>query len=210
MMSAHPSAEEARPKASLVLNGELFAVDMQIFAARSLPFLRSITAGHSEFAVKPAVNHQSLRTFILAVHKQSCTLTREEALDFADLCEEFQIAKLKQAAVDFISQQPNFTIDLLDRAVQRGFDTSPYESEIRSRVAGLPVDRLLQLPVAVMARVVDFGGGYDDEKFGKVFDLSMSYLERHPHAGSVLFRGLDIMRLSRGQRERLFSCESFG
>jgi hypothetical protein len=93
-------------------------------------------------------------------------------------------------------------------AFRNGFGTHEYEARARRHFHQIvEKDELLELPVEILRRIIDFG--LQDTDFDKSFEFSKRCLDRFGSCGSILFEGVNLRHISISQLQYLVDRRDF-
>jgi hypothetical protein len=154
------------------------------------------------------VSEDSVVEFAKACSYTSYDITAENAADLLYLANAWQVKPVTDEVSRFILENPSILLHTLQYCVQNDIDSSPLEPYLRDNLAlFLTDDRLLQLPVSLLARVVECAAWTGDAN--ELLAFLTKALERYPAEASQLFRGFDFMAISQEKVDGLTRNTNF-
>jgi hypothetical protein len=159
-------------------------------------------SGPGDIAIDSGLNRDSVVQFMAACEGADFSLTSSNIFDFELLCDEWSVGKsIRKKAAEFIEYLPDGQSLWLRRLLfrlGRGLSTSEAEDVLRSNLVGLVSDSAaLEIPVAILSRIVDFRCYEDNqEEYKRMFTFCVDYLRVHGSSASEIMRSLDVTRLS--------------
>jgi hypothetical protein len=200
-----------KQNATIQFNQESFLISREILDLISLGF----TQRHPlPYRIQSNVSRLSVLSFLKPFQSSDPGLTSENASDLLTLALEFESACYCSAIDTFLREHGRAgeirLIPLLIRLTAQNQESADAEAELREIfLEVIDDDRLLDLPVAVLDRVMVIPPAEDRANFGKVFRFCIRVLNRVGSLGSVLFRKLDTRGLSREDWVLLKSQKDF-
>jgi hypothetical protein len=189
-----------------------------LFHRREFPIASGLFAGYSrrfdEMEPRPRrielredVNESAVEAFLNFCQMMSYEITADTFADLEQLKEDWEVEQLQMALDQFLNDhaRDRLVIRVLKRSIGRGVNTANLENLVRRNFdAFVHEDELADLPIPVLTRVVNY-----DIDFDALLRFLMNCLERQGQLASVLFRGVDIGRLTFDQIQRLSRAGTF-
>jgi tubulin polyglutamylase TTLL4 len=135
--------------------------------------------------------------FLTPFQFKQLQITTQNAFDLLDLCIEFGFNEYQMEVGEWISASPESLLSTVIRQLKSDQDTSRLESELSSQLVDyVDDDRLLELPVNLLSRVVRFPPETEREHFRQVLYLCMKIVDKRGPSASVLLHSLDAEALT--------------
>jgi hypothetical protein len=203
-----PLTSSFQPNASIVFQGETFAIFKEIFLGYSRTAADPDHLMHSSFVITSTVTRESVQIFISICQGRPTPFEKSQILDLLSLCEEWSVDSLKDYLLNLIENDDEQILTSLRYAIEKGFSTDQYEARARRRFCELvDKDELLDLPISVLTRIVDVR--LQETNFEKLFGFLKKCLDRFGSIGSVVFEGVDLRHFSISQLQELNNHRSF-
>jgi hypothetical protein len=140
-----------------------------------------------------------MQVLVLAIeHRQHELL--DNVFEFRVLCDEWLVEPgIRKMVTDFLdSHAEDLLIPGLLFQLKRGPPSKTDEASLCDRLMDfIDNPRLPNLPLEVLDRVIDFSRYQDDgSDFRRLFDFCITYLDDNGSAGSLLFKSVNVAKLS--------------
>jgi hypothetical protein len=178
------------------------------FAAHSRNFRRQLLAsarGAAKLKMELQYDednfkYDSVLQFVTTCRGEEPELTLDNVFEFRMLCDEWLVEPgIGKMVTDFLdAHAEDLLIPGLLFRLKRGLPSKADESSLRDRLMDfIDNPRLPNLPLEVLDRVIDFSRYQDDgSDFRRLFDFCIKYLDGNGSAGSLLFKSVNVAKLS--------------
>jgi hypothetical protein len=183
-----------------------FAIAAGLFAGYSRRF-DELNPRPQRIDLRQDIDERAAEAFLNFCQMRPYEITADTFADLETLEEDWEVEQLRAVLDEFLRDhaRDGLVVQVLGRAIRRGVDTTDLEGLVRRNFDALAHDdRLPGLPIPVLTRVVNYDVDFDD-----LFGFLTRCLERAGPAASVLFRGVDMGRLTFDQVQHLRRAGAF-
>jgi hypothetical protein len=169
------------------------------------------TTESNPYQIRSNVSPASVTTFLKPYQFLEPEITTENACDLLRLCEEFHSQGQRKEIDDWITaNHKSMLLPVILRQVESEQDTSQREAELSETFPDyVHDDRLLDLPVELLSRVVRFPPESERIQFRQVLDFCLKVVDKRGPNASVLLLHLDPRALTTDDMEMIHQHRDF-